>query len=112
MKPPGKVAIGIGIVVLVLLLAAGYEAFFRMARIYQWRTDYAELPVDDRALTEWLRSFPGVSEVSVKREGKTVIVNYVMPLMGGSSRPDVHGEDGRLGYKNRGSFTTNTTLRW
>ena len=104
MKPPGKATIIVALVVAAILAVFGYR-LANSTRTYTYRTDYGTLPSDDAAFTEWLRTRPGVSGVTVAREGNAVVVVFVMAVLGSDPSPDIHGADERFGYRGRGSFS-------
>jgi hypothetical protein len=110
-KAPGKTAIIVALVVVAVLAVFGYR-LANATRTYTYRTDYSTLPSDDTALTEWLRTRPGVSGVAVTREGNTVVVTFAMAALGSDPSPDIHSEDERFGYRGRGSFTGGFKSQW
>lgn len=69
---------------------------------YELCAEFAEVPADDRALEEWLRNEPGVSNQSsyVNREQNAIRISWEMSrdTMGYPPRPDFIKNFGRLGY--------------
>jgi hypothetical protein len=102
--------------VLLIGLLAGALIMLGAVAIYQatstsWyrvRVSYTTYPADDEALTAWLRSQPGVSNVTVVREGGTVLISHGWPTgfrrrpIPGPSLQAILDEADRLGYKQRG----------
>lgn len=111
MKPPGKAAIVTAVVVVVILAVFGYR-LVNATRTYTHRTDSATLPADDSALTDWLKSRPGVLSATVSRDGNTVVVVFVKAVFGSEPLPNIHAEDERFGYRGRGSFTSGFQSHW
>jgi hypothetical protein len=60
---------------LVLLLLVGLAGCGGVTT-YEGSFGIVKAPADDEALKEWVEAQPGVSDVSVTREGKTVRVRY------------------------------------
>src|SRR5262249_39582557 len=98
MRPPGQAPIGTAVVTVAVLAAFG-SRLANAPRTHSYRTDYSTLPTDDTALTEWLRTRPGVSGATVSREGNTVVVEFVKAVLGSDSSPDIHSQDERFGYR-------------
>lgn len=102
------------VVVLASTLAASVAAviLFTATNAYSFELVYAELPADDSALANWLRSQPGVQEVTVSRRGDTVLLGFTMPSLGGHPQPDVVGQAGRLaGYRGFKGFSSSVKFR-
>ena len=111
MNPYRKAVLLTAIVVVAILAFFGYR-LVNATRTYTYRTDYMTLPADDSALTAWIKSRPGVSNATVSRDGNTVVVMFVMAVMGSDPTPNIHNEDERFGYRGRGSFTSGFQSHW
>jgi hypothetical protein len=89
----------IGAIVIVAGFAAiiAYESKTRtQTSIFKMSSDRMPMPKDDSALTDWLRSQPGISEPKVSRSGDMLTVEFIMPAY--STVPDVTQVTKQFGY--------------
>ena len=87
--------------IVVGLLGWGGYTIYRTATAtdtYTYRIDCTALPATDDALREWLASQPGVTAVSVRREGLTVVVVYTSSGAGGQPQLDPFRDTAQFGY--------------
>ncbi len=102
--------IAVGVLVGALLGIAAIELYRATSTTwYKARVGYRTYPPDDDALAQWLRVQPDVTDVSVVREGGTVVISYSVPTRtrgrGPSPGPSLNAildEAKQLGYKDRG----------
>jgi hypothetical protein len=80
--------------------------------VYTQRIVYTTLPADDQALTDWLRSQPGVSRATVSRMGDTLVVVFVMPMSANDPAPNVFQEARRFGYAGPRDSSSTFQPRW
>jgi len=73
---------------------------------YGFRAEFAELPIDDAALAEWLAEQPGVIKAFVNREPSSIRVHWIMSrdLTGNPPIPDCREQFDRFGYKGLKTF--------
>jgi len=95
----------IAIAVVGVLLAVGLRAArsIKPSIIYELRAEFAEMPSDDIAFEEWLRTQPGVipRPSYVDREANAIRITWIMSrdLTGHPPIPDFRNNFDRLGYK-------------
>jgi hypothetical protein len=80
--------------------------------ICTYRAEFTTLPASDDALRDWLASQPGVSGVSVSRDGQTVVVEFTMPSFGHHAQPNPVRQAEQLGYGGLRRYTVGYTSRW
>jgi hypothetical protein len=84
--------------------------------IYSVEAEFAEMPADDKALEEWLRTQPGVAKAIVgQREGEPrVLVVWLIMVRDGWGRPpfpDLEAKCDELGYRGRAGRFRDSTCR-
>ena len=65
---------------------------------FTYRMDFTALPASDDALHDWLASQPGITSVSVRREGLTVVAEYTSSGDGGQPQLDPFRQMEQFGY--------------
>jgi hypothetical protein len=99
---------------LIKFLAAGMVLFLilwaswlwmctqvRASFIYGTRAEYAVMPGDDKELEKWMMEQPGMAKVFVFREGKELVIHFIMSqnLNREPPIPDIKAKCESLGYK-------------
>jgi hypothetical protein len=103
------IAIVMGIVIVLGFAAViGYEAKTR-TQTSIFRISFDHMPKDDSALTDWLRSQPGVREPKVSRNGDMLTVEFIMPAY--STVPDVTQATKQFGYPEFTDMKTETNMQ-
>jgi hypothetical protein len=112
MKQSSYIALGVallGLVGVLILVGWVYYRSSDLTFVYDLHVEYGKMPGDDSELATWLKSQPGVSAVSITREGKALEVIY--EAKGGQPIPDVIEKADTLGYEGRGSFFGNMNVK-
>jgi hypothetical protein len=108
-----KYAAAIAAAALLVLLAADGWIIYRTLNatwVHNYHIQYAGMPVTDDALTDWLKSQPGVIHATVSREKNGIVVNY--EVQRGHSTPDAIGKSKEFGYTGLDGFTGDFKYRW
>jgi hypothetical protein len=106
MRHKGYVVLVVGLASLagaIALVGWHYHRGSNAVFVPTWRVEYGKMPASDAALIDWLKSQPGVNEVSVHRDGKTLAITY--EIKAGHPMPNVLDQADTLGYAERGSFS-------
>src|SRR5438046_1578061 len=100
----------LAILIAFLALAAYYGATLRSIHTYQ--VDYDVLPRDDAELQAWLNAQPGVRDVRVQRNERTLRVQFTMPWWYSATAVDVRGHAEANSYKGRGGSSDDHRPLW
>src|SRR6516162_8684257 len=101
-----KVANRILLAVLIILIAAAAYYGFTLRSLHTYQIEYTELPRNDGDLETWLSGQPGLRDVRVQRNEKTILVQFTVPWWHSSTAVDVMGHADATGYKGRQGSST------
>jgi hypothetical protein len=111
-KYTGYIALIVGLLSLAVAAALVGRHRHRTSNIVfscTWHVEYGTMPASDSELTDWLKSQPGVTEASVTREGKLLIVTC--DVKGGQPMPKMPEKADTLGYADQRSFFGNVRTK-
>jgi len=104
-----KVAIWL---LLVVVIAAVTYFGFTLRSIHTYQMEYTDVPRSDSELQSWLNGQPGVRDVRVQRNEKTIQVQFTTPWWHAATAIDVMGHTDATGYKGRQGSSSEHRPNW